>query len=140
MRPALLALALAATGCGGSAVGAQYQALRVAATVYDSATDGAEAALNTQAAACNGDDACLDALREPWSAVRVAQSGVLLVLQSWASALQLWEAAGDVPALMRAAWRVMESLSGAWTLLADAGRGVGWDVPTLTLPRLTGGE
>lgn len=128
---ALLALAAWLSGCGASAVGTQYQALRAAVEVYDVATDGAEAALNTQAAACNQDDACLDGLRQPWMSVRAAQGAVLLVLQGWAGVLRLWEVSGDVPALIRQALRTAEDFARAWTQWAEAGRAVGWELPTL---------
>lgn len=133
---ALLVLCIAGagvlSGCGASAVGTQYQALRVAAEVYDAATDGAEAALTTQAAACDGDDPCLDALRAAWLPVRAAQATVLLGLQGWAGALRVWEVSGDVPALMRAAMRAAESFWRAMETWAEAGRAVGWDLPALT--------
>lgn len=133
----LVALGALLSGCGGSPVAQQYQALRVVAGVYDVATDGAEAALNTQAAACDGADACLDELGRGWHPVRVAQGGVLLALQGWASVIALWEAAGDLAALARAAVRQLESVSLAWNAWAAAGRAVGWTLPPLPGEALT---
>jgi hypothetical protein len=134
--PAALALLVALPalvgGCGASPLRVQYDALATVAEVYDAATDGAEAALNVQAAACNQEDACLDALVTSWSPVRVAQAGVLLVLQGWASLLGVWEAAGaELGSLVRAALRQVEALGSAWNAWAAAGAGVGWTLPAI---------
>lgn len=126
------ALALLAQGCGGSPIGAQYQALRVAATIYDSATDGAEAALTVQAQGCAHDDACLDALHARWLPVAAAQSAVLVLLQGWAGIIQLWEAAGDLPSLLRASVRQLEAIGRAWNAWGAASSAAGW----LALPPL----
>lgn len=129
---ACICVASCLSGCGASAVGTQYQALRVAATIYDSATDGAEAALTTQAQGCAHDDACLDAVRLRWLPVAAAQSAVLVLLQGWAGLIQLWEAAGDLPSLLRAGIRQVEAIGRAWNAWASASSAAGW----LSLPPL----
>lgn len=134
-----------ASGCGASAVRTHYDTLAVVGQVFDAATDGAEAALTTQAAACSGDDACLDGVRDAWRPVQVAQGAVLLALQSWASALGLWEAAGDHPAFVRAAIRTLDAVGSGWNTWAASGAAVGWTLPAippdlLTMARAVGGE